>query len=457
MAAFGIDGLSSGLDTTSIIAQLMQIEAGPQTLLKRKQQTTQDVVTALQAINTKLRSLSESAGKAADPTSWKTFTATSTSTAATATASGSATGGSLTFSIGAVASTQVSLSAEIADGDVLLDPPTLTVKRADGTTQSVTATSGAPADIVSAINGAGLGVSATVVRVSSGGVTQSRIQFTSETSGTDGAFEVYAGDEAAVAGGGAVRLDASVAREASDASITLWKGSAYEQTYTQSSNTFTGLMTGVDVTVASASAPGDEVTITVAPDAAGVKSLVSGVVGALSVALADIDSRTATTRTTKDDGTTSVTPGLLGGEASVRSLRTQLIEAASYPVNGVSPSSVGVNLSRDGKITFDEATFAAAVAEDPQGTADFVQALAARIEKVADSSSDPYDGTLTQQVTNRQSLAERYADEVTAWDVRLEMRRATLQRTYSSLEVTLSNLSSQSSWLAGQLAQLPGS
>ena len=34
MATFGIDGMISGLDTTTIISQLMQIEAQPQARLK---------------------------------------------------------------------------------------------------------------------------------------------------------------------------------------------------------------------------------------------------------------------------------------------------------------------------------------------------------------------------------------------------------------------------------------
>ena len=39
-------------------------------------------------------------------------------------------------------------------------------------------------------------------------------------------------------------------------------------------------------------------------------------------------------------------------------------------------------------------------------------------------------------------------------DLRLDMRRATLERTYSAMEVRLSGLQSQSSWLTSQLAAL---
>ncbi len=40
------------------------------------------------------------------------------------------------------------------------------------------------------------------------------------------------------------------------------------------------------------------------------------------------------------------------------------------------------------------------------------------------------------------------------WDRRLAVRKEGLQRTYAALEVTMSNLTSQSNWLAGQLETL---
>ncbi|MFV0632973.1 flagellar filament capping protein FliD [Demequina sp.] len=455
MASLGIDGLVSGLDTTTIISQLMQIEAAPQTLLKSKQATTQDVVTALQSINAKLRSLAEAATSASTAKNWAVFSATSSHSAVSAKASGASTAASLTFSVDSVATAQVSLSQAVADGSPLVpDPPLLTIRHADGTMREITAAGGSPQEVAKAVNDADAGVIATVVRVPSGGGEEYRVQFTSAATGSDGTFEVFAGDEAAATAGTATRIDTSIAREASDAAITLWKGSAHEQTYTQSSNTFVGLMTGVDVTVSKVTAADDPVTVTVAADHSAVKSLASGLVGALAVVLSDMDSRTATTTVTNDDGTTSVTGGLLSGDAGVRMLRTQLLQAASYPVDGVSPSSVGIVLGRDGTVTFDEAAFAQAVADDPEGTAAFVQELAARVETATTAASDPYEGTFTAKVESQQSLVDRYATQIAQWDVRLEQRRATLQATYTNLEVTLSNLNSQSSWLESQLSAL---
>lgn len=458
-SALGIDGLVSGLNTTDLINQLMSVEAAPQTLLKRKQATAEDVGTALQGINARLLTLKTSAETAATASKWNTFQATSSASSVTATTTTAATAGSINFSVDAVANRQVSLTTAVANGSDLTatNPPTLTVKKADGTLVTFAAASNSLTDMAAAINDSGSGISATAVRVTGGASPTYRLQFTAGTTGTDGAFEVYVGDSAAVNASTAPRLDTAVATTATNAQITLWKDTPYEQSFTQSSNTFAGLMTGVDVTVSEPTAVGESVTVGVAASASKVSSLASGLVGALGLVLSDIDSRTATTVTTKSDGTTGVAGGILTGDGGVSQLRNQLIQAATYPVGGVSPSTVGIVIGKDGTVSFDAAKFAKAVEADPDGTAAFVQTLSQRVMDVADNASDPYDGSLSLRIKSNESTVKDFTKQIENWDLRLELRRTGLQATYSALEVTLSNLNSQSSWLSSQLASLPTS
>ena len=81
-----IAGLVSGLDTTSLITQLMQIESAPQTLLKTKQTNTSNLVAALQSLNTKVASLGDAAKTAAAATSWQSLKASSSASSVTASA-----------------------------------------------------------------------------------------------------------------------------------------------------------------------------------------------------------------------------------------------------------------------------------------------------------------------------------------------------------------------------------
>ena len=59
MANASIGGLVSGLDTATIISQLMQLEAQPQTMLKTRVSAEQKAVTSLQALNAKLAAIAD--------------------------------------------------------------------------------------------------------------------------------------------------------------------------------------------------------------------------------------------------------------------------------------------------------------------------------------------------------------------------------------------------------------
>src|SRR3954453_2752647 len=105
-----VDGLVSGLDTTTIISQLLQLQAAPQDRLKSTLSSTQAEVTAFQAVNTKVASLQTAAEKLAKAATWGSVAATSSSTAVTATASSGALAGSLTFAVKALAAAKSSIS-----------------------------------------------------------------------------------------------------------------------------------------------------------------------------------------------------------------------------------------------------------------------------------------------------------------------------------------------------------
>lgn len=459
MANLGVDGLASGLDTTSLINSLMQVEAAPQALLKTKQSSAQTFVSALQSLNSKIASLATAAGAAAKPESWVAWKATSSATSATATASGTAQPGTLTFTVDAVAAARVSVTGAFTDAASLFptQPPAVTIKKADGSLVTVEPTTGSLSDITKAINDAAdAGIKATAVRVSNTEPPQYRLQFTGTETGTAGSFEVYAGTAAEVTAGTATRLDGNTVRAATDATVTLWKGSALEQSFSQSSNTFTGLMTGVNVTVAEVTGPDDDpVTITVARDEAKLEKLGADLVANLNVVLSEITSRTRSTTTTREDGTTTVTGGLFSGDSAIRILSSQITSAATAAVDGRSPATVGIEIGRDGTFTFDKAAFTEALAEDPARVQSMLTTLAGRVAEVATGASDPLTGSLTRKIQGQEGVVKTYGQQIESWDRRLELRREGLQRTYAALEVALSGLQSQSSWLAGQLANLP--
>ncbi|PZR54121.1 acyl-CoA desaturase [Xylanimonas oleitrophica] len=450
MAGLSVDGLISGLSTSALIDQLIAAEAVPQSLLKSKQSQTSSLVSALQALNTRVASLAEAAAKAAKPESWDAAKATSSSTdVTTSVASASAAqAGEVSFRVDAAATSQAVVTRGafgLAENVLAGQPPVLTLTRGD-TTVTIEPASGSLQDVVAAINqNPEAGVRATLVRgVTADGAVGYRLQLTgTQTGEQDGAFSVsgLVADESA---------ELQTIRTASDARITLYAGSGAEQVMTSSTNTFEGLLSGVDVTV-SAAAVGEDVTVSVARDDAALKSLASGLVGSLGVVLSEISSRTATTTTTAADGRTVVTGGLFSGDSTVRGLQQQLQSAMSFPVDGVSPSTVGLVINRDGTFTFDETKFAEALAADPAKVQKVVAGVAQRVADVAEAASDRYDGTLTTKITGQESIVKSLGDQIDAWDRRLALRRESLVRTYTQLETQLSRLQSQSAFLMSQL------
>ncbi|WP_275693306.1 flagellar filament capping protein FliD [Nocardioides sp. TF02-7] len=127
------------------------------------------------------------------------------------------------------------------------------------------------------------------------------------------------------------------------------------------------------------------------------------------------------------------------------------------PPDGGTLSSFGVELDRYGRLVFDEERLAAAFAEDPDAVgAAFAgpEGFLARLQQVAEKASDPHTGSLTSLITSSTDGIQRLNDSIAAWDERLALRRTTLERQYTALEVALNQLQSQSSWLASQLASL---
>ncbi|HEY0216673.1 MAG TPA: flagellar filament capping protein FliD [Cellulomonas sp.] len=448
MATTGIDGLISGLDTTTLINNLISLEAGQQTLLKGKQSTATSLVAALQSLNTKVASLAAAATAAAKPASWATVSATSSTGSVTAATTDAAQPSSLTFSIGAVAAAQSSLAG--IPTDWAGGTPTFTVTRADGTTSTVTAASTALPDILEAFNSGDSGVKASAVNTGTAAAPVYELQLTGGRTGADNAFTVsYQGT------GGTTQLALSEISAARDASITLFPGTAGERTVTSATNTFAGVLTGVDVTISKAET--DPVTITVARNTAAVKSLASNLVSNLNTVLSEITSRTTTTTTTATDGGTVVTGGLFSGDSTVRMLQQSVLSSASLPVDGTSPSDVGIVIAKDGTFTFDDTVFAAALAADPDKVQAVVSGVASRLAALAETASNSKDGTLTLNITAQQDNVKDLTDRISDWDDRLATRRETLVKTYAALEVSLSKLNSQSTTLASQLAALTSS
>ncbi len=450
MAGISLDGLSSGLDTTTLIASLMQVEAVPQTLLKNQATSTQSTVTALQSLNSQISDLATLAKGNAASGALNLFKTSSSATNIAATATSTASAGSIDVRVTQLAQGQLSVSNSMSSWPPAAGGSTALTVVIGGKTTEITPAPASLDEVVSKVNSAALGVTATKVADGTGGF---RLQFASTATGAASAFQIYQGTAADITGGTANKLSATDFRTAQDAKLTLWNGTS---SITSSTNTFTDLMPGVSMTVSAVTAATDPATtVTVARDDNQISGVASGLVSALNNIFAEITHRSAVSTTTSATGVPTVSGGLFTGDSTISTVNQSLLSAASLPVNGHSPSEYGISITKSGNLAYDATKFAAAMASDPAGTQTALQAIAQRVSDAATAASDPYNGTLTGKITGQKATVTDLNKQIADWDDRLATRQAILKKTYSDMEVALSSIKSQGTWLTSQLASLP--
>lgn len=451
-----IDGLASGLNTSSIISQLMQLERRGQVRLQNQQKVTETAISALQALNSKFLSLSSAAktfSSGGTSNGWNMMSVTSTdATRATATTTAGAAAGEVTFTIKQLASAETwKTSGTVAAlTDVVVAAGTTLTLTKDGVAKSIDTGDGTLGTLMEAIKAAGAGVTATAVQVSPGAYA---LQLSSTTTGdtaislTDAAgADPFAGLPLGSLGlvndGKNALLQVGVAADGSGGYEVIRK-----------TNTVSDLLTGTTITLLKQDSA-TPVTVRTASDAEAVADGVAKLVDALNATLAEM------TRTGSYDSATKRS-GPLYGDGAVRSLRSSLMSAATGSSDS-SPGLVGVSVQRDGTVKFDRAKFLEALAKDPAGVQSTLgeAGLAGRLVTVADTATRAQGavggtGLLTGAISNRQRSITSLKSDIASWDRKLELREQRLTAQFTALEKALGAAQSQGQWLAGQLANLP--
>ncbi|MEP9362244.1 flagellar filament capping protein FliD [Nocardioides sp. CN2-186] len=442
-ATSSISGLASGLDTASIIDQLMQLEAVPQDRLKTQKTSESAVVTALRGINTDTALLGSKAEALAKASTWQTLKGSVIGTGVSVTVAATASASSFSFTVDRLAVThQLGFANGAALSDVAATGSSVKLTSSDGTVHDISTGGGTLKEVVAAINGssAQTGVSATAVKVADGSY---RLLTESTKTGAASSFTLTNADGSDLLGGASVRAGA-------DAQISMGLGI----TATSSTNTFTDLVPGVSLTLGPTATVGSSATVKVAQDSSNISASVSALVDQLNSLLTSIDSQTAS----KSDTTAA---GVLVGDPTARDLRNSLLNSVFGGTTSM--ASLGIQTDRYGKLIFDATAFSKAYAADPAGVAaKFTSGAtpaqdgwAARVATIAKSASNSTTGTITTSINGHGTTITRLQQSIDDWDDRLELRRSSLQTQYTALETALSNLNSQSSWLSSQIASLP--
>jgi len=379
-----IDGLVSGLDTTSIVKQLMDLERRPRNQIARLADTAKIALESLKSIQASAAKIKDAAAPLQRATGWNARVATSSdSTVASVSVTPLASVGALSFAVDALARGHGLVTANNVPGTTtVVAGPSITITQGS-TVTSLAVGSGSLADVAATINSARLGLRAATVNTGTG----YRLQIDSSATGDSSAFSVAGLDPLT---GGLV-----VTNQGADAQLTFGTGpGAYS--VSSASNTFSGIIPGVSVVARAVSA--SPVVIEVSADAAGLADKVSALVDAVNATLSEIAARTAYDPATK-------TAASLTGNSAVRrlgqSLNQAVIEAVSQSALKA-PGLAGVSTDRTGKITFDRAKFLDAYQADPTAVSRlFVQGASSTGSAVfAGATDDTRAGTAVVSVTS---------------------------------------------------------
>ncbi len=459
-------GLISGMDTGTLISQLIQAEAAPQTALKARLKATEVAASAYRTVNTTFLAVSAAADTLLKADAWTPIKATSSASSVSVSATSSATSGSLTFTVKQLASGHALMNKNSAgvwtSSSSAYGASEIQVFDESGTAVTPKITvggSGTLSDAAAAINASSHGLTASVVQVSSG---EAQLRIASKDTGLTSKFSL--------SGAGTFDINTTAA----DARIEI--GTTNPVLVSSSTNTFSSVMSGATFTVSKA---GETSTITIASDPDAVAAKVQTLVDAVNAAV-----KTAREYTSNAPGSTAT----LKGDYAVSSLGGRLMNAVTFAVPGAVlgppvkdglPASMGLTTAKDGKsIVFDKAKFLDALKADPAlaqrivggtaagpgvdlmaNTSDDVAAsgIAGRLLAVAKSTSDSTNGSLVALAKGQDSLVKDYQQRIDAWDLRLAKRKETLTRQFTAMETALSGLRNQSTWLAGQINSLPSS
>jgi flagellar hook-associated protein 2 len=440
MAGIQLSGLASGLDTGSIVTQLMSIEKIPRTRITNAQALDTAARTNLSAIQSKLQALKLAAQGLGSIASWGDTQVASSSDdtkVGVKTYAGVGPGGydvAINNLAGAASRTYGFTSSS--------SPQTITINNAGGTPTGTfdLAADATLDDAVAAINGK---PEAGVFAVNVDG----KLVLAARTTGASSNFSAT--------GAGALQ-DSS---DGADASFTV-----NGKPYTSSTNIVKNAVAGLELTL---KAKTTSTTINVGgpgPDVNLVKTKIKSFISAYNDAVGEMRTDVAEKRVPNATTGSDAAKGSLFGDTGISDILDGLRSAVGNPIAGFDCSATtsgistlaelgistgaangGATINADavaGKLTFDETAFDAALAKDPLGVQKLMGGLIGNdgFAQGFTQLVDGYSGTgglLSGRITSVDADLSRISDNLIDFDARMDMKQSWYEAQFTALETAM--------------------
>lgn len=466
-----ITGLASGFDSAAYIEAIMKQEKVPLTNLQTKKDNTTAYKNFFTALNTKMATLKDAATALSDLSTFTKNSATSSDTTKLAvTAGDSAVAGTYSVNVTSLATQQVSGSSAVKivddQGTKIKFDSALTGTEliiSDGTSIDLTEFDNqdlnmdtALSKIAAKINQTSSGVTASIVQTSS---TEQKLVLTSKSTGKDNSFTV-------TETGSFWGFPDEPQQKATNAVFTV-NGIEVQS----DSNEVKNAIPGVTLTLTDKGTS----TVKVSQDTDSIISKINTFVSAYNDIVTTI--RNNTTKSTKnDDGSLSLT---LQGDPMLRDLMSQLNDWMNTPIGTTKGlnllSDIGLEIDKGvtsaslmtGKITFDSDAFKAKMLEDPAGVQKLLggtittttggvtttsTGMGGLFKNNLQSWNNSVDGLITSKIKGYDSEITYLSESIQNMSDRLDQREESLKKQYANLEVVMSSLNNQKSYVSSILA-----
>lgn len=438
MATFSAGGIMSNIDWTTMIDQLMNLEAKPLDLLKERQSAIRVQVSAMGEIISKVDALN-TAATALGRTGPVAVTAVSSNVHFSATTSSGSVSGRYQVQVDTLAMAAKGRSDAFSDTDTLAGG-TLIVK-SGGTEYSITLEDGQSlADVASAIRRSGAPVTATVL---DDGTNQTLSLANRDTGYAVGSDPAEALTLTHLSSGNGKDLGFTLTQSAVNAVVKV-DGVAL----TRTSNVISDAVSGVTLTLKSTGAAED---LVLENDVSGTAANVQKFVDAYNAMLKLVQKHLQV-----DEGTDRNTT--LAGESSVRSLQNAaqriLTSSVADAGNDVrSLADIGIKTARDGSISLDQTMLTKAMARSTTAVNALftdantgLAAMAANLAKAYSSST----GMLSSRQTGLNRTISDMDDQAASIQLRLDNHKRMLVAQFTAMENTIAALKATANFLDSQ-------
>lgn len=451
-------GLASGLDTSSIIDQLMSLERQPVTRLQTDKTWLNNRLAAFTELDTRLKTFADSIKNLGDTDSLlKRSIKQSTNDFLTASVSSEALAGtSYQVEVLSLAQVQKSVTATgfASKSEAAFGTGTLQVTVGD-TSHSIEITSenNSLEGIMQAINKANVGVRAAIIN--DGSATPYRLSLTGEDVGTTFSF-----DSSGLTGGssnlGGINLDDGAGgvinppvQAATRAHVRIDTVDIYSD-----SNTLTEAIPGVTLDLVQAK-EGSTTTLNINLDRSSIKSTVQSFAKGYNEVVSFIMGQSVI----NEEG-----GGVLGGDSGINSIKRHLQRMLTTPFANdgvfVTLSQLGFETQKDGTLTVNDKTLSDAVENNLDSVVSLLagdgdgKGMAQQFQDYLGSMTNSSSGMLKGRKDSITSSIKRVDKQIESLESRLEHRQKTLEAQFTAMETLVSTLNSQSTYLSQQMDAL---